>query len=61
MLGSMTKASSWKLLDAYVEAGGNFIDTAVGSDVTLISFTFDSSLRRTIIKMSSQKRGLVNG
>lgn len=26
----MTKESSWKLLDAYFEAGGNFIDTAVG-------------------------------
>ncbi|KAN0087426.1 NADP-dependent oxidoreductase domain containing protein [Tylopilus felleus] len=27
-LGSMTKESSFKLLDAYYEAGGNFIDTA---------------------------------
>lgn len=28
MLGSMDKESSFKLLDAYFEAGGNFIDTA---------------------------------
>jgi aryl-alcohol dehydrogenase-like predicted oxidoreductase len=27
-MGSMDKASSFKLLDAFVEAGGNFIDTA---------------------------------
>lgn len=26
--GSMTKESSFKLLDAFYEAGGNFIDTA---------------------------------
>lgn len=29
MLGSMKKDSAWKLLDAYYEAGGNFIDSAV--------------------------------
>lgn len=28
VLGSMDKASSFKLLDSFVEAGGNFIDTA---------------------------------
>lgn len=28
MMGSMSKESSFKLLDAYHEAGGNFIDTA---------------------------------
>ncbi|KAL2834456.1 NADP-dependent oxidoreductase domain-containing protein [Aspergillus cavernicola] len=28
MMGSMDKESSFKLLDAFVEAGGNFIDTA---------------------------------
>lgn len=28
MLGSMDKESSFKLLDAFCEAGGNFIDTA---------------------------------
>ncbi|KAF5855178.1 hypothetical protein ETB97_009755 [Aspergillus alliaceus] len=28
VLGSMDKESSFKLLDAFVEAGGNFIDTA---------------------------------
>lgn len=27
-MGSMDKESSWKLLDAYFEAGGNFIDTS---------------------------------
>jgi aryl-alcohol dehydrogenase-like predicted oxidoreductase len=27
-MGSMDKASSFKLLDAFYEAGGNFIDTA---------------------------------
>ena len=27
-MGAMDKASSFKLLDAYYEAGGNFIDTA---------------------------------
>ncbi|KAK9243064.1 NADP-dependent oxidoreductase domain-containing protein, partial [Lipomyces tetrasporus] len=27
-MGSMDKATSFKLLDAYYEAGGNFIDTA---------------------------------
>ena len=27
-MGSMDKDSSFKLLDAYYEAGGNFIDTA---------------------------------
>ena len=27
-LGSMDKVTSYKLLDAFVEAGGNFIDTA---------------------------------
>jgi aryl-alcohol dehydrogenase-like predicted oxidoreductase len=27
-LGSMDKASSFKLLDAFFDAGGNFIDTA---------------------------------
>lgn len=27
-LGSMTKEESFKLLDAFYEAGGNFIDTA---------------------------------
>lgn len=27
-MGSMDKATSFKLLDAFVEAGGNFIDTA---------------------------------
>jgi len=29
-MGSMNKEQSFKLLDAYVEAGGNFIDTANG-------------------------------
>ncbi|KAF7331461.1 Aldo-ket-red domain-containing protein [Mycena kentingensis (nom. inval.)] len=29
-MGSMDKASSFKLLDAFVEAGGNFVDTASG-------------------------------
>jgi aryl-alcohol dehydrogenase-like predicted oxidoreductase len=29
-MGSMNKESSFKLLDAYFEAGGNFIDTANG-------------------------------
>jgi len=29
-LGSMNKESSFKLLDAFYEAGGNFIDTANG-------------------------------
>lgn len=28
-MGSMNKEDSFKLLDAFVEAGGNFIDTAV--------------------------------
>jgi aryl-alcohol dehydrogenase-like predicted oxidoreductase len=28
-MGSMDKESSFKLLDAFYEAGGNFIDTAV--------------------------------
>ena len=27
-MGSMDKESSFKLLDAYFEAGGNFVDTA---------------------------------
>lgn len=27
-MGSMTKESSFKLLDAYFDNGGNFIDTA---------------------------------
>ncbi len=27
-MGSMDKASSFRLLDAYFDAGGNFIDTA---------------------------------
>ena len=27
-MGSMDKESSFKLLDAYYDAGGNFIDTA---------------------------------
>jgi aryl-alcohol dehydrogenase-like predicted oxidoreductase len=27
-MGSMTKESSFALLDAYYEAGGNFIDTS---------------------------------
>jgi aryl-alcohol dehydrogenase-like predicted oxidoreductase len=27
-LGSMTKEESFKLLDAYFDLGGNFIDTA---------------------------------
>jgi aryl-alcohol dehydrogenase-like predicted oxidoreductase len=27
-MGSMDKAQSFKLLDAYYDAGGNFIDTA---------------------------------
>lgn len=27
-MGSMNKESSFKLLDAYFQAGGNFIDTA---------------------------------
>lgn len=30
-MGSMNKENSFKLLDAYYEAGGNFIDTAVSS------------------------------
>ncbi|ORY71685.1 putative aryl-alcohol dehydrogenase [Pseudomassariella vexata] len=30
MMGSMNKESAFKLLDAYYEAGGNFIDTANG-------------------------------
>ena len=29
-MGSMDKESSFKLLDAFYEAGGNFIDTANG-------------------------------
>lgn len=29
-MGTMDKESSFKLLDAYYEAGGNFIDTANG-------------------------------
>jgi len=28
-MGEMTKESSFKLMDAYYEAGGNFIDTAI--------------------------------
>lgn len=28
MMGSMNKETSFKLLDTYYEAGGNFIDTA---------------------------------
>lgn len=28
MMGSMNKENSFKLLDAFVDAGGNFIDTA---------------------------------
>ncbi len=28
-MGSMSKEQSFKLLDAFYEAGGNFIDTAV--------------------------------
>jgi len=28
-MGSMNKENSFKLLDAFYEAGGNFIDTAV--------------------------------
>lgn len=28
MMGSMSKEDSFKLLDAFVDAGGNFIDTA---------------------------------
>ena len=28
-MGSMSKENSFKLLDAFAEAGGNFIDTAV--------------------------------
>lgn len=28
LLGELTKESSFKLLDAFFEAGGNFIDTA---------------------------------
>lgn len=32
MLGSMSKDASFKLLDAYYNAGGNFIDTAVSSE-----------------------------
>lgn len=27
-LGSCSKEESWKLLDAFYEAGGNFVDTA---------------------------------
>ena len=29
-MGAMDKESSFKLLDAYFDAGGNFIDTANG-------------------------------
>ncbi len=29
-MGSMNKESSFKLLDAYFDMGGNFIDTANG-------------------------------
>lgn len=29
-MGSMNKEDSFKLLDAYYEAGGNFIDAASG-------------------------------
>jgi hypothetical protein len=61
MLGSMTKESSWKLLDAYYEAGGNFIDTAVGIGIAGSSFTPDSSPYRTTTKMNSQRSGLENG
>lgn len=28
MLGSVTKEQAFELLDAFVEAGGNFVDTA---------------------------------
>jgi aryl-alcohol dehydrogenase-like predicted oxidoreductase len=30
-MGSLTKEDAFKLLDAFYDAGGNFIDTAVSS------------------------------
>jgi aryl-alcohol dehydrogenase-like predicted oxidoreductase len=35
-MGSMNKEASLKLLDAFVEAGGNFIDTANGYQVGFV-------------------------
>jgi len=32
MMGSMNKEQSFKLLDAFYEAGGNFIDTCVQTE-----------------------------
>ena len=37
-MGSMSKENSFKLLDAFTEAGGNFIDTAVS--VLFVLFVF---------------------
>lgn len=39
-MGTMDKEQSFKLLDAYFEAGGNFIDTANNYQVRLISSSF---------------------
>jgi hypothetical protein len=40
-MGSMSKEQSFKLLDAFYEAGGNFIDTAVRPSRSLSNSRFD--------------------
>ena len=50
-MGSMNKEQSFKLLDAFVEAGGNFIDTANNyqvSDVAHMPFRLVHSLRPAV-------------
>lgn len=60
MLGSMSKESSFNLLDAYFEQGGNFIDTAVSFRADRISGRL-TGRRRTTTKMGNLKSGLENG
>lgn len=60
MLGSMSKEASFKLLDAYYDAGGNFIDTAVGLSPPAIHLCL-SQYYRIITRMSNQRSGSENG
>ena len=43
-MGSMSKENSFKLLDAFAEAGGNFIDTAVSLLSKIIFILFSSAV-----------------
>ena len=61
-MGSMDKKSTFELLDAFVDAGGNFIDTGKRHRPTDIQTTFtDANFQPTTTRTSSPRNGSASG